>query len=153
MQKMDDKKAFAARLRQALKRSSKKVETATELAIQFSLRHPGTALTPQAAQKWLTGKARPTPDKIETLAHWLNVSPTWLRYGVADQVRPQSSLTRPTPGLTLAESRPLAPTPEESVLLQRLRAMPEARRRLVFDVVEQFALEGEAWAASQPFER
>ena len=150
MQKMDDKQAFSARLRQALKRSPKKIETATELAVQFSLRHPGAAITPQAAQKWLTGKGRPTADKIETLAKWLQVSSTWLRYGIADQARPYPLPALPVAGATLSEAKSPVPTPDESLLLQRLRAMPEARRRLVYEVVEQFALEGEIWAASPP---
>ncbi|OZI77659.1 hypothetical protein CAL22_03780 [Bordetella genomosp. 12] len=44
MQSMDDKQAFAARLRLALKRSPKLIESATRLAVQFSLRHPDAAM-------------------------------------------------------------------------------------------------------------
>jgi len=140
MQKVDDKQAFSTRLRQALKRSPKKIETATELSVQFSLRHPEAPITPQAAQKWLTGKARPTVDKIETLAEWLNVSPMWLRHGIADKARP-----RPASNAQKQEE-PFQPTTEELLHLARLRAMPEARRLLVIGVVEQFALDDEVWA-------
>ena len=139
MQVMDEKRAFALRLKQALKRSPKKIETAAELAVQFSLRHPDAAITPQAAQKWLTGRARPTPDKIETLATWLDVSPTWLRYGIADKRRP----AKPRGA---AEIQSLQSTADEQLLLQRLRRMPEARRLLVLEIVEQFSLEGEVWS-------
>ena len=140
MQTVDDKQAFSTRLRQALKRSPKKIETATELSVQFSLRHPEAPITPQAAQKWLTGKARPTVDKIETLAEWLDVSPMWLRHGIADKARPHAG--RRTQKL----DEPFQPTAEEILHLKRLRAMPEARRLLVLGVVEQFALDSEVWA-------
>jgi hypothetical protein len=49
-----------------------------------SLRHPNEFITPQAAQKWLSVKAKPTADKIETLANWLSVPTHWLRYGSAN---------------------------------------------------------------------
>ncbi|WP_034350068.1 transcriptional regulator [Herbaspirillum sp. GW103] len=140
MKTVDEKQAFSTRLRQALKRSPRKIETATELSVQFSLRHPEAPITPQAAQKWLTGKARPTADKIETLAEWLDVSPMWLRHGVADKARPY------TGNLTQMQDEPFQPTEEEILHLKRLRAMPEARRLLVLGVVEQFALDGEVWA-------
>ncbi|MCL2635597.1 MAG: transcriptional regulator [Betaproteobacteria bacterium] len=137
MEKASEKQAFAARLQQALKRSPKKIDTATELAVQFSLRHPDAAITPQAALKWLTGRARPTPDKIETLAKWLDVSPMWLRHGIADKARS---------GHAPKQDGPLQPTTEEIHLLERLRALPEARRLLVLGIAEQFALDGEVWA-------
>lgn len=140
MQKMDEKQAFSTRLRQALKRSPKKIETATELSVQFSLRHPEASITPQAAQKWLTGKARPTADKIETLAEWLDVSPMWLRHGIADKARPRST------SHAQKQKETFQPTAEEIHHLERLRAMPEARRLLVLGVVEQFALDSEVWA-------
>jgi len=139
MQTMDEKQAFAQRLRQALKRSPKRIETATELAVQFSLRHPNAAITTQAAQKWLTGKSRPTPDKIETLAQWLDVPVLWLRHGVADDVRRPAGTTAARP------ARAVPPTAQELRLLQRLRDMPEARRRLVQDIIEQFALDDEMY--------
>lgn len=143
MHTADEKQAFAARLRQALKRSPKKIQTATELAVQFSLRHPNAAITTQAAQKWLTGKARPTPDKIETLAQWLDVSPLWLRHGVPDPAPP----ARRKPHILAEPAAPgaMLPSAKEQELLRRLRAMPEARRHLVEEIVEQFALDGEMW--------
>ncbi|MFC5430777.1 transcriptional regulator [Paraburkholderia denitrificans] len=140
MQTADEKQAFSARLRQALKRSPKKIATATELAVQFSLRHPEAAITAQAAQKWLTGKACPTPDKIETLAKWLDVSPMWLRYGLADKARPARSRDA-----AVKHSAKLQPAADEILLLERLRALPEARRLLVLELVEQFALDTAVW--------
>lgn len=139
MPELDDKKAFAARLKQALKRSSKRIETATELATQFNLRHPIEPITPQAAQKWLSGTARPTVDKIRTLADWLDVSEQWLRYGVTDMKRSRSAKG------TKSADEVIQPTAEELELLRRLRGLSAYRRQLVEGVIEQFSLDGEVW--------
>ncbi len=139
MPTLDEKKAFAARLKQALKRSPKKIETASELATQFNLRHPVEPITPQAAQKWLSGTARPTVDKIKTLADWLDVSDQWLRFGVTDMKRPS-----PAKGASAADAE-VKPTAEEMELLRRLRKLSEYRRQLVESLVEQLSLDGEVW--------
>ncbi|NIE57782.1 MULTISPECIES: transcriptional regulator [unclassified Burkholderia] len=135
----DEKKEFAARLKQALKRSPKRIETASELAIQFNLRHPAEPITPQAAQKWLTGAARPTIDKIKTLAAWLNVSEQWLRFGVTDMKRP------PKPPQQAKAEKAITPTPEELELVSRLRGLSAYQRQLVEGVIEQFSLDREIW--------
>ncbi|MGF6599687.1 transcriptional regulator with XRE-family HTH domain [Paraburkholderia sp. GAS448] len=139
MPELDEKKAFAARLKQALKRSSKKIETASQLATQFNLRHPVEPITPQAAQKWLSGTARPTVDKIKTLAEWLDVSEQWLRYGVTDMKR-----SRPPKDAKPADEA-IRPTADELELIRRLRRLPAYRRQLVEGVIEQFALDSEIW--------
>lgn len=138
---IDEKKAFAARLKQALGRSPKKVSSATDLSIQFNLRHPNESVTVQAAQKWLNGTARPTPDKIETLAEWLNVSAQWLRYGIAD-VRPdpkQQAKSRPKkiPGTPVTE--------EEMDLLERIRSLSEHQRYLISQLIDQLSIDSEMW--------
>ncbi|GAB3626952.1 hypothetical protein PTE30175_03554 [Pandoraea terrae] len=138
MPELDEKKAFAARLKQALKRSSKPTETASQLAIQFNLRHPAEPITPQAAQKWLTGTARPTVDKIKTLASWLDVSEQWLRFGVTDMKRPRQPAQDQKDGA-------ITPTPEELQLLGRLRRLSGYQRQLVEGVIEQFSLDREVW--------
>ncbi len=137
----DEKLAFANRLNAALKRSKKKIQSPTDLALQFNLRHKDTPITPQAAQKWMSGKARPTPDKINTLAEWLNVSAQWLRYGIAE-ARPAKSAKSASDA---NESRQIAPTAKELRLLNRIRNLPEARRALVVEIVEQFSIEQEMW--------
>lgn len=138
MSNLDDKKAFASRLKQALKRSSRKIETATELATQFNLRSD-EPITPQAAQKWLSGTARPTVDKMKTLADWLDVSEQWLRFGVTDMKR-----SRPAKGAKPADEA-IQPTTEELELLRRLRGLSAYRRQLVEGVIEQFSLDAEVW--------
>ncbi|MDB0573865.1 transcriptional regulator [Ralstonia solanacearum] len=139
MSEPDEKKAFAARLKQALKRSSKRIETASELAIQFNLRHPAEPITPQAAQKWLTGSARPTVDKIKTLAAWLDVSEQWLRFGVTDMKRPRQ------PGQPKNGDETITPTKDELELVGRLRRLSAYRRQLIEGVIEQFSLDQEIW--------
>lgn len=137
----DEKLAFSNRLKLALKRSKKKVETPADLALQFNLRHQRDPITPQAAQKWMTGKARPTLDKIETLASWLNVSSQWLRYGIPEAKPAKSSKQLSKTGATKHD----APNATELKLLQRIRNLPESRRELVVEIVEQFAIEQEIW--------
>jgi hypothetical protein len=38
-------------------------------------------ISSHAARKWLIGEAIPTQDRIQVLAVWLNVSPSWLGFG------------------------------------------------------------------------
>lgn len=138
----DDKKAFALRLKQALKRSPKKVTTPTELEVEFNLRHKGDSISQQAAQKWMSGLSRPTSDKIETLADWLNVSAQWLRHGIAED-RPAPIVGRKT--LPKKSVPVIQPTEDEIKLLTRLRGLSEHRRNLVTEIVEGFALDQEMW--------
>ncbi|CAJ0737365.1 hypothetical protein LMG7141_01195 [Ralstonia condita] len=135
----EEKLAFAERLKQALTRSSKKIESAGELALQFNLRHPSEPVSVQAAHKWLIGKAMPTVDKMETLALWLDVPLQWLRYGIPESGgKPRKKKAKASELGTLAA--------DEAELIVRLRAMPEVRRKLVLDLAEQLSLDGEMWA-------
>lgn len=141
MSSSDEKQAFALRLKQALKRSSKKIETPTELALQFNLRHKADSISQQAAQKWLSGQARPTPDKIETLAEWLNVSTQWLRFGIAEKTPPQTA----RPLSKKAATNRDAFSDDEVKLIQRIRTLSAHQRYLITETVEQFALDQEMW--------
>ncbi len=132
---MDEKREFAKRLRKALKLGPRKIDTPSELAAQFDLL--GKPVTAQAAQKWLAGTATPTPDKIAALAKWLDVSEKWLRFGVTDEIQP--------PRRPVALREPHQPSASEWTFIERLRRMPEARRRLVEELVEQLSLDSEIW--------
>lgn len=134
----EEKMAFAGRLKKALKRSPKRVTTPTELALNFNLRHPNETVTPQAAQKWLAGQSMPTVDKIKTLAEWLNVSVNWLRFGVAEE---RGIKTKARQGLHVRA----LPSDQELALLDSLRKMPEHRRQLVLELVEQLVLDQSVW--------
>lgn len=113
------------------------------LALQFNLRHRNESVTPQAAYKWLHGIALPSPDKIDTLAEWLNVSPHWLRFGPPDAAKakraPGASQAMVSGGTYEALSA------EEKKLLARLRGMSEHQRQLVLELVEQLTLPREVW--------
>jgi transcriptional regulator with XRE-family HTH domain len=144
MASLDDKKAFSERLTQALKRSGKDVSSATQLAMQFNLRHRNEPITAQAAQKWLRGKARPTSDKIETLAQWLNVSVEWLRFGVAgaytldtDQPAQQPQVHEKTQSLQV--------TSDEIVFLYEYRKLNPHQKRLLTDLVQELTFEQKVW--------
>ncbi|WP_137910655.1 transcriptional regulator [Ralstonia sp. 3PA37C10] len=135
----EEKQAFAERLKQALTRSPKKIDSAAELALQFNLRHPSEPVSAQAAHKWLTGRTMPTVDKMETLAGWLDVPLQWLRYGIPESAdKPRKKKAKAGDLGTLAV--------DEAELIAKLRAMPEVRRKLVLDLVGQLSLDGEMWA-------
>lgn len=141
----DEKIAFSDRLRIALKRGTKCIDTATALAHEFNLRHPNESITTQAAQKWLTGKATPTPDKIETLAEWLNVSGHWLRNGPPPApVKKQVSTSKRQ---TTSHSGTAALTEKETKLLTRLRQLSEHQLFLIAELVDQLAVEREMWGS------
>ncbi|NHZ81810.1 hypothetical protein F2P44_21390 [Massilia sp. CCM 8695] len=53
----------------------------TALSSAFNVRFPQMAITSHAARKWLLGEAIPTQERLVALAHWLDVDPTWLRFG------------------------------------------------------------------------
>lgn len=137
----DEKIEFSRRLKAALKRSRTGVATPTELAIQFSLRHPNEAITPQAAQKWLTGKARPRSDKMETLAEWLEVPVHWLSFGPPKPVRRELAAQRAKVAAKGAGAQTLSD--DEMRWVERLRRVSAHQRALLLDLAEQLALERE----------
>lgn len=134
-----DNQAFAERLKQALTRGYKKIDSPSELALQFNLSHPGSQITNQAAQKWLSGVSKPTPDKIDTLAAMLNVSAQWLRYGIPE-TRPVASSVGKSAELSLDNL-----TASDRQLLQRYRLLSEHQQGLIADLVDQLALDREMW--------
>lgn len=139
----DEKLDFSKRLRLALKRSHKPVDSAVELALQFNLRHPNDSITTQAAQKWLTGKARPTADKIETLASWLNVSAHWLRYGSPNDVEPKQVV-----GVRrgkLQTEKDVLLNEAETKLIEQFRRLSTHQRHLIAELIEQLSIEQEIW--------
>ena len=82
MPTVEEKIAFAERLKFAMKRAPEKLRGGTDLAMHFNLRHrDGHPVSPQTAHKWLSGRTIPTDDKLATLAEWFNVDKHWLHYG------------------------------------------------------------------------
>ncbi len=139
---LSEKVAFAGRLKLALTRSRKKIDTATELALQFNLRHRNDSITQQAAQKWLSGTACPTPDKIETLADWLGVSAHWLRFGSPNDANSKRSSNK---RLIKAPSNTSTLSNDENRLMERFRQLTPHQQILITDLVIQLVLEKEIW--------
>lgn len=122
-----EKAAFAKRLKDLL--DPLKIRGGTKLAEQFNLRYHGERpVTPQTAHKWLTGTTIPKPDKLRTLAEWLNVKEHWLHYG-------------PSPG---ASARPMArgekypPTAETIELASKIASLTPKDRNLVEEMIVRF---------------
>jgi transcriptional regulator with XRE-family HTH domain len=136
---VDDKKAFSERLRTALKRLPKSIETPTELAHFFNLKHENDPITPQAAQRWLQGTAFPKSDKLNTLAEWLDVPVHWLKNGPPPPVK-KSTAKRGQPGQTGQL------TEKEARILSKLRTLSEHQVFIVAELVDQLAMEREIWA-------
>ncbi|WP_027467662.1 transcriptional regulator [Deefgea rivuli] len=126
----NDKIAFSVRLKQALERSSRTVETGTQLAIQFNLRYLGESISQQTAHKWLNAQSIPTDDKIRVLANWLDVPFQWLRNGDSEE-----RLIRLEP-----LNNPVMLSDEEIRHIQKLRVLPEYQRVLIEKLLTEFAL-------------
>jgi transcriptional regulator with XRE-family HTH domain len=78
---MEEKQAFRERLLSALKDAGVAITSPTRIALQFNLLHHGKPVTAQAVRKWLAGQAIPSQEKLLTLAKWLNISASSLRFG------------------------------------------------------------------------
>jgi transcriptional regulator with XRE-family HTH domain len=124
---------FSARLRFALKKSAQPIKGATDLARIFNLKHRASAgVTVQTTHKWLTGRAIPTADKIETLAEWLDVNPHWLHYGPP----PESAPTKAKDAQLKQLKYP--PSSETLLLANKIEALPDHQRYLVAELITQF---------------
>jgi transcriptional regulator with XRE-family HTH domain len=93
----DEQQGFSKRFKEAMRRAQIDSRGATYLAREFNLRYHGDPVTAQAVRKWLTGAALPSQDKIRTLAHWLDVSVQWLRFGDTDKERTSYAAKQETP--------------------------------------------------------
>lgn len=139
----DEKLDFSKRLKLALKRGPKPISGAAELALQFNLRHPNDSITAQSAHKWLTGKARPTADKIETLASWLNVSAHWLRYGSPNEVKQKQATG--VRRVKLQAEKDASLSEAEMKLVAQFRRLSTHQRHLIAELTEQLVIEQEIW--------
>lgn len=134
--------AFADRLKQALARAPKRIETPSELALQFNLNHQGSQITNQAAQKWLAGENKPTLEKMETLAGMCRVSVQWLRYGIPE--------VGPLQKANLQKAKSETPAPTERDLVLNFRQLSEFQQNLILSLVEQMTLNQRMWVNTAP---
>ncbi|HQY07439.1 MAG: transcriptional regulator [Burkholderiales bacterium] len=80
---MDEKLAFAQRLRDAMQRAGYPLRPVV-LEREFNTRYWGRSVTLQAVRRWLRGESIPSQEKLQVLAEWLKIEPQVLRFG--DQV-------------------------------------------------------------------
>lgn len=78
--------AFVKRLTQSLATVGLG-DSPTALARAFNLRFPLQKISVHGARRWLVGETIPHQTRLECLAKWLDVAPSWLRYGEAPQVQ------------------------------------------------------------------
>ncbi|RXZ33846.1 transcriptional regulator [Oxalobacteraceae bacterium CAVE-383] len=141
MPTVKEKTAFANRLHLALKRiklpsgkngEKRTIDGPTSLAMHMTLRYPGSPITPQAADKWLKGRAIPKKDKLETLAKWCGVDLHWLEYG-------------PSPTTQLEVKQPAVkyhgkPTQANLALAAQIHELLPHQRYLIEELVTQLEL-------------
>jgi transcriptional regulator with XRE-family HTH domain len=72
---------FAHRLRTVMQAAGLPLSP-TLVAHQFNLLYWGEGVTVHAARNWLNGISLPKPDKLRVLAHWLQVKPQDLMFGL-----------------------------------------------------------------------
>lgn len=121
-----EKAAFAKRLKDSL---PKDIKGGTDLAREFDQRYKnGPPVSPQTAHKWYSGTTIPKPDKLQTLADWLQVDVHWLHYGPS-----------PTGKLKpLAKGEKYPPSPETIELASRLEGLSARQRNLVEEMITEF---------------
>jgi transcriptional regulator with XRE-family HTH domain len=124
------KKKFSERLITALKLQTKKITTPSELALEFNLRFHGNPITPQVAQKWLSGGSTPTLDKILTLSSWLNVPISWFLSGSYIQDLE-----------AVFNDVALDLTAKDTTLIMDIRKLSDHKRELIVNLVEIFLTE------------
>jgi len=134
MPTVDEKTAFAERLKFAMKRAPEKMRGATDLARYFNLHYYGPRpVTPQTVHKWLSGRTIPNPEKMHTLAEWLRVNEHWLHYGP-----PPSGIGSLIPPKSLAYDEKYPLSSETVELASKFETLTPHHRYLVQELIEQF---------------
>ena len=108
-----DKIDFSERLKTAIRLAGLDNLSNSSRANRFNLRHPNHSVSTQAFHHWLVGRSIPTPDKIETLAKWLDTSGEWLRHG---RMLEEGGAVSPQEALLLKYFRALSPEKQEALI-------------------------------------
>ncbi|ATQ78837.1 hypothetical protein CR152_11635 [Massilia violaceinigra] len=98
------------------------------MARAFNIRFPHMTVTSHAARKWLMGEALPTQEKLVALAEWLEVEPTWLRFGNASSSESSASVQKS--GDRIESDIRLLSEPERKIIRAALDAVFSARQIL-----------------------
>ncbi len=136
---VEETKAFAARLRQALEGAGVRPSPSV-VAHEFNLRYWGKSITAHTARAWLAGVAIPMQDKLRTLSEWLKVSPDELRFG---------SRHKSLDSLVRESDSPLGELSlQDREMLARYLVLLPAQRKTVQEVVHAMSLAAQVLAAS-----
>lgn len=125
---MDEKLAFAQRLREAMSRAGYPLRPVV-LEREFNTRYWGRSVTLQAVRRWLRGEAIPSQEKLQVLADWLKVEPQVLRFGdqVARSVQEHRRRWDETMGY------------QERETVDAFLQLPAPQRKLIREVILTFA--------------
>lgn len=119
---IDERLAFSQRLKQALSSQGIVTHSPTKLAKAFNIRFSGAPISVQTASNWLSGVTFPSQEKLQVLAHWLKVSPQWLRFGEDE------------PNLSILES---SHEPEQFLdLADKIAQLNAKQKQAIYAVVE-----------------
>lgn len=124
------KQQFAERLTKAMEAAGYDAKPAV-LEREFNLRYLGTPMTLHGVRRWLLGETLPSPDKMQVLGSWLNVS------------FPQSTSAK-TSSRMVKEERPKpnwqASIPQqERDLVEMFLALPLQQRKIIREVILAFS--------------
>jgi hypothetical protein len=122
----DERHSFAARLRAALLAINQPT-SATAFARAYNVRSEGEPVTIHGARKWLMGESFPTQEKLVVLARWLNVHPSWLRFGSTENGTYDFS---PPPGPVFSI--------EQLALVRDVETLSTTARTILREIVDSF---------------
>jgi hypothetical protein len=123
------KQQFADRLIKAMEDAGLEAKPAV-LEREFNLRYLGTPMTLHGVRRWLLGETLPSPDKLEVLGNWLNVSFAQPRPGKASRMVREE---RPKPGWQASIPQ------QERDLVETFLALPLQQRKIIREVILAFA--------------
>lgn len=126
-----EREGFSKRLKQALRGAGMGTPGAIRLKQDFNERYPGKGVTHQAAQKWLSGEAIPTQDKLRTLADWLGVSIAWLRDGEGKETVSGAAYNAAAVAYRINVS--------EQELVRRYRKLSDRQQQAVAEIITALA--------------
>ncbi len=134
MPTVEEKAAFADRLKLALRRVPEKPDGPTEVAPGISTCAITESQYPRKpVDKWLKGRTIPKHDKLETLATALGVDLHWLHYGPSSAGATKAKHKKP---LAREEKYPLSP--ESLELATKIESLTPHHRYLVQELIAQF---------------
>jgi transcriptional regulator with XRE-family HTH domain len=133
----NEKRAFADRLKLAMRRVPEKPDGPTELARFFNLRFEGSPVSTQTVDKWLKGRTIPKLDKLETLASALGVDLHWLHYGPSPKVT-ATTKKKPKPAPPRPPEEKYPASAESLELANKIESLMPHHRYLVQELVAQF---------------